>query len=103
MANAHLLQLPPMLQPDNNNRKSGIWTTILLLGSIAPATVLGAGTRIDVGFEPFAKSANERVSEAFEDIGGIASVSDELMYALLSLSQNVQGAQKPPVQAEGNE
>ncbi|SDP05124.1 hypothetical protein [Afipia sp. GAS231] len=103
MANDHLLQLPPIVQPDNNSRKSGIWTTILLLGSIAAATVLGAGTRIDVGFEQFAKSANERVSEAFEDIRGKPSVSDELKYALLSLSQSVQGAQKPPVQAEGNE
>jgi hypothetical protein len=100
MANDHLLQLPPILQPDNNNRKSGIWTTILLLGSIAAAIVLGAGTRISEGFEPFAKSANERVSESFEDVKGIAPVSDELKYALSSLSQSVQG-QKAPVKAEG--
>jgi hypothetical protein len=94
MADDHLRQ-------DNNNRKIGIWTTILLLGPIAAAIVLGAETRISESFEPFAKSANDRVSEAFEDIRGLSPVSDELKYALSSLSQSVQGAQKPPVQAEG--
>jgi hypothetical protein len=94
MANDHLRQ-------DNDNRKIGIWTTILLLGPIAAAIVLGAETRISESFEPFAKSANDRVSEGFEDIRGLSPVSDELKYALSSLSQSVQGAQKPPVQAEG--
>jgi hypothetical protein len=103
MANDHLEQPPPILQQDNNNRKIGIWTTILLLGPIAAAIVLGAQTRISESFEPFAKSANERVSESFEDVKGIAPVSVELKTALASLSQSVQGAQKPPVQAEGNE
>jgi hypothetical protein len=89
------------LRQDNDNRKIGIWTTILLLGPIAAAIVLGAETRISESFEPFAKSANDRVSEGFEDIRGLSPVSDELKYALSSLSQSVQGAQKPPVQAEG--
>ncbi|MEH2560681.1 hypothetical protein [Bradyrhizobium sp. AZCC 2289] len=102
MANDHLLQPPPILQQDNNIRK-GVWTTVLLLGPIAAAIVLGAGTRISEGFEPFAKSANERVSEAFEDINDLASISNELKTALASLSQSVHSAQKPPVQAEGDE
>jgi hypothetical protein len=101
MANDHLVQLPPILQQANS--KIDFWTTILVLGTIAAAIVLGAGTRISEGFEPFAKSTNERVSEGFEDIKGIAPVSDELKYALSSLSQSVQGAQRPPVQAEGKE
>jgi hypothetical protein len=101
MANDHFVQPPPILQQGNNNRKIGIWTTILLLGPIAAAIVLGGGTRISEGFEPFAKSANERVSESFEDVKGIAPVSDELRNVLASLGQTVQGAQKPPVQAEG--
>ena len=85
-------------------RKIGIiGATILLLGPVVASTALGAGTRISEGFEPFDKSANERVSEAFEDIKGITSVSDELKTALALLSQSVQGMQKPPVQAEGNE
>jgi hypothetical protein len=100
MANDHFVQPPPILQQGNNNRKIGIWTTILLLGPIAAAIVLGGGTRISEGFEPFAKSANERVSESFEDVKGIAPVSDELRNVLASLSQTVQGAQKPPVQAQ---
>src|SRR5437867_9092375 len=97
MANDHLVQPPPILQQDN---KIGIWTAILLLVPIAAAIVLGGGTRISEGFEPFTKSANERASESFEDVKDIALVSDELRNALASLSQNVQGAQKPPVQAE---
>ena len=101
MANNHLVKPPPILQQDNNHRKIGIWTTILLLGPIAAAAVLGAQTRISESFEPFTKSANEHVSEGFEDIRGIAPVSNELQTALASLSQSVQGAQKPPVQAEG--
>ncbi|MGY4617273.1 hypothetical protein ACVWZ4_002500 [Bradyrhizobium sp. USDA 4472] len=69
-------------------RKSGvIAAAILLLGPIAASTAFGAGTRSSEGFEPFDKLANERVSEAFEDIKGIASVSDELKTALASLSQ----------------
>ena len=103
MANNHLVQPPPILRQGNNNRKIGIRAAVLLLVPIAAAIVLGGGTRISEGFEPFAKSANERVSESFEDIKGIAPVSDELRNVLASLSQTVQGAQKPPVQAEGNE
>jgi hypothetical protein len=101
MANDHLVQPPPILQQDQNNRKMGIRAAVLLLVPIAAAIVLGGGTRISEGFEPFTNSANERVSEGFEDVKGIAPVSDELKYALASLSQTVQGAQKPPVQAEG--
>jgi hypothetical protein len=100
MANDHLLKPPPILQQDQNNRKMGIRAAVLLLVPIA-AIVLGGGTRISEGFEPFTKSANERVSESFEDVKGIAPVSDELRNVLASLIQTVQGAQKPPVQAEG--
>ncbi|UPK31743.1 hypothetical protein IVB18_25765 [Bradyrhizobium sp. 186] len=103
MANNHLVQPPPVLQQGKDNRKIDIWAAALLLVPIAAAIVLGGGTRISDGFEPFTKSANERVSECFEDVNGIASVSDELKNALASLSQNVQGAQKPQVQAEGND
>ena len=100
MANNHLVQPPPILQ-DQDNRKMGIRAAVLLLLPIAAAIVLGGGTRISEGFEPFTKSANERVSESFEDVKGIAPVSDELRNVLASLSQIVQGAQKPPVKAEG--
>jgi hypothetical protein len=103
MANDHLLQPPHILQQGNNNRKIGIRAAVLLLAPIAAAIVLGGGTRISEGFEPFTKSANERVSESFEGVKGIAPVSDELRNVLALLSQTVQGAQKPPVQAEGNE
>ena len=102
MAENHLVQPPPILQQDQDNRNMGIRAAVLLLVPIA-AIVLGGGTRISEGFEPFMKSANEHVSESFEDVKGIAAVSDELKYALASLSQSVQGAQKPPVRAEGNE
>ncbi|MBR0953803.1 hypothetical protein [Bradyrhizobium canariense] len=85
-------------------RKIGIiGGAILLLGPMAASTVFGAGTRISEGFEPFEKSANERVAQAFEDIKDLAPLSGELNTALASLSQNVQSAQKPPVQAEGDE
>jgi hypothetical protein len=103
MANDHLLQPPHILQQGNKNRKIGIRAAVLLLAPIAAAIVLGGGTRISEGFEPFTKSANVRVSESFEDVKGIAPVSDELRNVLASLSQTVQGTQKPPVQAEGNE
>ena len=100
MINDRLLRPPPTARI----RKIGIiGAALLLLGPMAASTVLGAGTRISEAFEPFEKSANERVSEAFEDIEGIASISDELKTALALLSQSVQGEQKPPVQAEGNE
>ena len=102
MAKNHLVQPPPILQQDQDNRNMGIRAAVLLLVPIA-AIVLGGGTRISEGFEPFTKSANEHVSESFEDVKGIAPVSDELKHALASLSQSVQGAQKPPVRAEGNE
>jgi hypothetical protein len=100
MTNDRLVQPPPIPQI----RKIGIvGTAILLLGPMAASTVLGAGSRISEGFEPFEKSANERVAQTFEDIKDLASISDELKTALASLSQGVQSAQKPPVQAEGNE
>ena len=102
MAKNHLVQPPPILQPDQDNRSMGIRAAVLLLVPIA-AIALGGGTRISEGFEPFAKSANEHVSESFEDVKGIPPVSDELKHALASLSLSVQGAQKPPVQAEGND
>ena len=102
MAKNHLVQPPPIPWQDQDNRNMGIRAAVLLLVPIA-AIVLGGGTRISEGFEPFTKSANEHVSESFEDVKGIAPVSDELKLALASLSQSVQGAQKPPVRAEGNE
>src|ERR1700681_5117209 len=101
MGHKHLQQPPPLLQQDQDNRKRGIRAAVLLLGPIAAAIVLCGGTRISEGFEPFTKSASERVSESFEDVKGIAPVSDELRNVLASLSQTVQGAQKPPVKAEG--
>ena len=100
MANNHLVQPSPTLQQHSSNHRLGVWTTILVLGPIA-ALVLGGGTRISDGFEPFEKSANERVSQAFEEIEGLAPISDDLRTALASLSQSVQGTQKPPVKAEG--
>ena len=101
MANNHLVQPPPILQQDQDNRKMGIRAAALLLVPIAAAIVLGGGTRISEGFEPFTKSANERVSESFEEVKGIAPVSDELRNVLASLGKTMQGAQKPPVKAEG--
>ncbi|WP_284264397.1 hypothetical protein [Bradyrhizobium iriomotense] len=92
------MQPPPI----SRIRKSGIvGTALLLLGLMVASTALGEGTRISEGFEPFEKSANERVAQAFEDIEGLSPISDELKTALASLSQSVQGTQKPPVQAEG--
>jgi hypothetical protein len=100
MSNDRLVRPPPTARI----RKIGIiGGAILLLGPMAASTVFGAGTRISEGFEPFEKSANERVAQAFEDIKDLAPLSDELNTALASLSQNVQSAQKPPVQAEGDE
>ena len=98
MTTDHLLQPPPI----RHNRKPGIIAAaILMLGPIAAAIVLGGGTRIFGGFEPFEKSANERVSQAFEDLNGLAPISDDLKTALASLSQSVQGKRKLPIQAEG--
>ncbi|SFH82348.1 hypothetical protein [Bradyrhizobium sp. Gha] len=101
MANNHLVQPSSTLQQHSNKHRLGVWTTILVLGPIAAALVLGGGTRISDGFEPFEKSANERVFQAFEEIKGLAPVSDDLRTALASLSQSVQGTQNPPVKAEG--
>ncbi|MDH2357765.1 hypothetical protein QCM80_45800 [Bradyrhizobium sp. SSUT112] len=98
MINDHLVK--PTLT--TRIRKIGIVeTAVLLLGTMTAFPVLGEGSRISECFERFEKSAIERVSESFEDIKGIAPVSDELMTALASLTQSVQGAQKPPVQAKG--
>ena len=102
MAKNHLVQPPPTLHPDQVNRSMGIRAAVLLLVPIA-AIALGGGTRISEGFEPFTKSANEHVSESFEDVKGIPAVSDELKHALASLGLSVPGAPKPPVQAEGND
>ncbi|MCP3464567.1 hypothetical protein [Bradyrhizobium sp. CCGUVB23] len=99
MTTDHLLQSPPIR---HSNRKPGIiGAAILMFGSIAAAIVLGGETRISGGFEPFEKSANERVSQAFEDLDGLAPISEDLKTALASLSQSVQREQKPPVRAEG--
>ena len=97
MTNDRIVRLPPI----PHIRKIGIvGTAILLLGPMAAFTALGAGPRISEGFEPFEKSANERVAQAFEDMKDIASISDELKTALALLRQTVQSAQKPPIQAE---
>ncbi|MGY8661713.1 hypothetical protein Q3C01_05010 [Bradyrhizobium sp. UFLA05-109] len=99
MTTDHLLQSPPIR---HGNRKPGIiGAAVLLLAPIAAAIVLGGETRISDGFEPFEKSANERVSQAFEDLNDLAPISEDLKTALASLSQSLQGEQKPPVQAEG--
>lgn len=94
----------PLVSPIPGIRKIGIiGTAILLLGPMAASTTQGTGTRISEGFEPFEKSANERISEAFEDIKHMAPVSDKLKTAMVSLTQSIHGVQTPPVQAEGNE
>lgn len=81
-----------------------IGAAVLMLGPMAALPVLGAEARVSEGFEPFDKPANERVAQAFEDIQDHrASISDELKTALASLSQRVESAQRPPVQAEGND
>jgi hypothetical protein len=91
---------PPQTAHDRKIRIAG--AAVLMLVAIAAAIVLEARTRTLEGIEPIGKSANERVSEAFEDTKDhLAPVSDELKNALASLSQNMQGAQKPPVRAEG--
>ena len=100
MFNDRLMQ-PPLV---SHVRKIGIvGTAILLLGPMVASTALGAGTRISEAFEPFEKSANERVAQGFDDLKDLAPIPDELKAVLASLSQSLQGAQKPPVQAEGNE
>lgn len=100
MINDRLVQTPPI----PHVRKIGIiGTALLLLGPMSTSTVLGAETRISEGFEPFDKSANERVAQAFEDFKGVAPASDELKTALAWLTQSIHSAQTPPVQAEGNE
>lgn len=100
MTNDRLVQPLPL----SCIRKIGIvGTAVLLLWPMAAFTVLGAEPRVSEGFEPFEKSANELVAQSFEDIKDIPSISDELKTALASMSQTVQSAQKPPVQAEGNE
>ncbi|MGM4875766.1 hypothetical protein AB7645_31565 [Bradyrhizobium sp. 956_D2_N1_5] len=69
MSNDRLVRPPPTARI----RKIGIiGGAILLLGPMAASTVFGAGTRISEGFEPFEKSANERVAQAFEDIKDLA-------------------------------
>ncbi|APO52720.1 hypothetical protein LUI11_06080 [Bradyrhizobium diazoefficiens] len=100
MSNDRLVQTPPIA----HIRKIGIvGTAALVFGLMVASTALGAGTRISDAFEPFEKSPNERVAQAFEDINDLASITDELKTALALLSQSVQGPQKPPVQAQGNE
>ena len=100
MSNDRLVQTPPIA----HIRKIGIvGTAALVFGLMVASTALGAGTRISDAFEPFEKSPNERVAKAFEDINDLASITDELKTALALLSQSVQGPQKPPVQAQGNE
>jgi len=101
MANNHFVQPPSIHLQNKDHHKKGIWAAIPLLVPIAAAIVLGGGTGISDGFEPFMKSANEVVSEGFEDVKSVAPVSDELGNAMASLSQSLQAARKPPVQAEG--
>ena len=100
MAN-HLVQPPPIHQQDSDKRRKGIWAVFLLLGSIAAVIGLAIGTDFFKGLDPFAKSPNVRVSQGFEDVKSSTFVSDELKSALASLSQNLQGGQKPPVEAKG--
>jgi hypothetical protein len=100
MTNDQRAQLPPI---PHNSKIGIVGAAILMLGPIAAGATLRAGTRIYEGFEPFEKSANERVSAGFDGTKGLAPVSDQLTSALASLSQSVQGAQKPLVRAEGNE
>ena len=92
-----------LVQPLHIRKIGIVGTAILMLGPMAAFSAPGAGPRVSEGFEPFEKSASERVAQAFEDIRNIASISDELKTALASLSQSVQGAQKPPVKAEGKD
>ena len=82
-----------------STRTIGLGAAILVLGAIAAVILSGTGTHIS---ELFAKSANARVAEDFEVIKGIGPVSDDLKIALSSLSQSVQGAHKPPIQANGH-
>ncbi|HZR90549.1 MAG TPA: hypothetical protein VFB02_27435 [Bradyrhizobium sp.] len=82
-----------------STRTIGIGAAILVLVAIAAVILPRTGTRIS---ELFTKSANERVAEGFEAVKGIGPVSDDLKIALSSLSQSVQGAHKPPIQAGGH-
>lgn len=93
----HLVQPPH----HSDSRKIGIWVAILLLGPITAVVLLATETRVLEGFEPVVKSANLRLSQAFEDIKDTAPVSGDLKSALASLSQRVQGERKPPVRANG--
>jgi hypothetical protein len=88
----HIVQSPHRY----GSRKSAIWAAILLLGSVAAVVLLAFD-----GFARLEKSANVRVSQAFEDMERTAPVSDGLKSALASLSRSVQSEQKPPVRATG--
>ena len=78
-----------------STRTIGIGTAILVLVAIA-AVILPRTSEL------FTKSANQRIVEGFEAVKGIGPVSDDLKLALSSLSQSVQGANKPPIQAAGH-
>ena len=93
----HLVQSPHRY----DSRKGGIWAAILLLGFVAAVVLLATETRVFDGFAPFAKSANVRVSQGFEDMEGTTPVSANLKSALASLSRSMQSEQKPPVRATG--
>jgi len=70
-------------------------------GTVAAVVILATETRVFDGFAPFAKSANVRVSQGFEDMERTTPVSDNLKSALASLSRSMQSEQKPPVRATG--
>jgi len=70
-------------------------------GTVAAVVILATETRVFDGFAPFAKSANVRVSQGFEDMERTTPVSDNLKSALASLSRSVQSERKPPVRATG--
>jgi hypothetical protein len=82
-----------------STRTIGIGAAILVLVAIAAIILPGTGTRIS---ELFTKSANERVAEGFDAVNGMGPVSDDLKIALSSLSKRVEGAHKPPIQADGH-
>ncbi|HLG82215.1 MAG TPA: hypothetical protein VKY22_14455 [Bradyrhizobium sp.] len=82
-----------------STRTIGIGAAILALVAIAAIILPGPASRLS---ELFRKSPNERVTESFEAVKGMAPVADDLKIALSSLSQSVQGAHKPPIQAEGH-
>jgi hypothetical protein len=99
MAN-HIVQLPPILQQSSDRLKIGLCAALLLLAPIV-AFAVATGARVFEGFAPFAKSANVRVAQDFEDVKRTVPVPDELKNALASLSQGVQSEPKPPVKANG--